>query len=54
MGATIIARIGQQERIQLQELADRNDRTLSREVRRAIRWYLAISRSGEAALNHLR
>lgn len=50
LGATIVTRISGDERAQLLELAEHNDRTLSREVRRAIRWYLAVTRSGDAAL----
>jgi hypothetical protein len=48
LGATIIARVSHSERADILRMAAENDRTLSREVRRAIRFYLTHSQqSGE-------
>jgi predicted transcriptional regulator len=50
LSSTIVARVSSAERSRLSQLADTNDRTLSREVRRAIRWYLAFSETAERVL----
>jgi hypothetical protein len=51
MAATLIARVGIDDRDQLHALGKRNDRSLSAEVRRAIRWYLAVAPSAPALDN---
>lgn len=48
--ATVVARVSVEERQQISDLARRGDRTPSREIRRAIRFYLARYEEADRAL----
>jgi len=49
-GVMVAARVSPSERVAIERLARASDRTPSREVRRAIRFYLAHSEAADAFL----
>jgi predicted DNA-binding protein len=52
--ATVVARVSAEERQRISDLARRGDRTPSREIRRAIRFYLAHYEEADRALREPR
>ena len=50
LGSTVISRVSESEQADIARLAALNDRSLSREVRRAIRFYLVFADTADRAL----